>query len=302
MISVILCTYNRSQSLKQTLRSLQDMSVPRELAWELIIVDNNSRDDTKAVVQSFAESSGLTVRYVFEANQGLAHARNAGIREARGEILCFIDDDIAVHPDWVAQISHVFAQFDCIGVGGKIVPVWSCARPSWLQEEGPYRLMKVIVSFDLGEETRVIKSRFFGANMAFRRTAFERHGGFRTDLGRIGNTLMSGEDSEFCERLLRAGEKLVYGAKAIVYHPVEEQRITKGYFKSWYFNYGKLLVKRAAERGEKGRAGPFLILTNLLKRLVKWMFSLKPSQRFYYKLHFYLEAGQLVEICKGAGK
>ena len=84
MISVIVCSYNRSDSLRQTLASLAGQSRPAGHSWELIVVDNNSTDDTAELVKTFAAASGLDVRYVLEESQGLSHARNAGIRAARG--------------------------------------------------------------------------------------------------------------------------------------------------------------------------------------------------------------------------
>src|SRR5262249_35027180 len=157
---------------------------------ELIIVDNNSTDDTRAVVADFGRVSGIKVRYIFEAQQGLCYARNTGIKAAKGEIIAFTDDDVTVDPQWLRRLTSAFEQFECLGVAGKIVPVWPYQKPLWLQMEGPIRLMSVIVSFDLGEELCEIVIPPFGANMAFRKVAFEKYGFFRTDLDRSGNDLL----------------------------------------------------------------------------------------------------------------
>src|SRR5919109_2420377 len=105
MISVIVCTHNRAHRLEQTLNSLQQMTVPVDLAWELIIVDNNSNDNTKEVIDSFINKSSLHVKYVIERHQGISHARNMGIREARGHIIAFTDDDCIVDRYWITAIS-----------------------------------------------------------------------------------------------------------------------------------------------------------------------------------------------------
>src|SRR5262245_47296119 len=170
MISVLICTYNRSGELKKTLKSLEAMVAPLDLRWELLVIDNNSNDDTRAVVEEFARTAGFTVRYVFTAEQGLCHARNTGIREAKGDILVFTDDDITVDSYWLLSLQDIFARFACMGVAGKIVPLWTCEKPVWLEQmEAVVPLNKVIVSFDLGEELYDIQTPPFGANMAFRK-------------------------------------------------------------------------------------------------------------------------------------
>jgi glycosyltransferase involved in cell wall biosynthesis len=244
MISVVLCTYNRAQRLKRTLESLANMARPREEPWELVIVDNNSRDETKAVVEEFSRTGRIETRYVFEGRQGLSFARNVGIAEARGDIVTFTDDDVTVDSQWLSAVWNAFAQTDCLGVGGRIVPVWSCARPRWLEEDSRYPLMTgVILRFDLGDERRRLTTPPFGANMSFRRAAFEKYGLFRTDLGRTGTQLTGGEDTEFGRRLLSGNETLVYDPQAVIYHPVEPERLRRRYFRSWYFNYGRGLVR-----------------------------------------------------------
>jgi glycosyltransferase involved in cell wall biosynthesis len=82
MTSLILCTYNRAASLKQTLESFAQMQVPADLSWELVLVDNNSSDDTRAVAEACAKDCNLPLRYIFEPNQGISFARNAGVRAA----------------------------------------------------------------------------------------------------------------------------------------------------------------------------------------------------------------------------
>src|SRR6266540_2548384 len=126
MISAIICTYNRANSLQKTLKSLEDLVVPANLSWELIVVDNNSRDDTRAVVEGFARTARFPVRYVFAGRQGLCHARNTGITVARGEVMAFTDDDVTVDPCWLWHLKRTFDQCDCMGVAGRIVPVWTC--------------------------------------------------------------------------------------------------------------------------------------------------------------------------------
>src|SRR5271155_1594923 len=120
MISVVVCTYNRRESLRTALGSLAQLRAPADSPWELIVVDNNSSDGTPEVVKSFGAGSSFCVQYVFETNQGQSHARNAGINAARGDIVAFTDDDVTVDSGWLCELQKVFDEFDCMGVGGRV--------------------------------------------------------------------------------------------------------------------------------------------------------------------------------------
>jgi len=300
MISVILCTYNRVSTLRGTLASLQGLHVPAHVAWELIIVDNNSSDDTARVVAEYQQSAAFDVRYVFEPEQGHSHARNRGIREAKGTILAFTDDDVTVDPHWLARIHGTYERFDCIGMGGTIVPVWPREKPAWLEDRGPYRLMKAIVSFDLGDRPCVLDTPPFGANMSFKKVAFERYGLFRTDLGRQGRDLTGGEDTEFGRRLLRNNETLIYDPAVVVYHPVENERLTKRYWQRWYFAYGRMSARRGddADHGVSPSSQRRKLWRRLAGHFLRWTFALDLDRRFYHKLNFYRALGQLREACR----
>lgn len=177
MISVIVCTYNRSESLRRTLVSLAQLQAPSDTPWELLVVDNNSTDETAEVVETFSRSSSFPVRYAFAGNKGLSHARNEGIRVARGDIIAFTDDDVTVDSRWLWELQRIFDQFGCMAIGGKIIPVWTSPKPSWLKLDGPYPLRSgAVVSFDRGQEPCELRDSPFGANMAFKRVAFEKHG------------------------------------------------------------------------------------------------------------------------------
>src|SRR5690349_17754111 len=105
-ISVVVCTFNRARSLGRSLNALLALKPPPG-GYELIIVDNNSRDGTAEVVARASSQRGASappVRYIFEPAQGLSRARNAGVRAARGRILAFTDDDTLVPPDWLLQL------------------------------------------------------------------------------------------------------------------------------------------------------------------------------------------------------
>lgn len=291
MISVIVCTYNRAETLRKALNSLARVEPSAGAAPEFIVVDNNSTDETAEVVRAFAAVSPFSVQYVFEVNQGLSHARNAGISAARGDIIAFTDDDVTVDSRWLCELQRIFDQFRCMGAGGRIIPVWTGDRPSWLESGGAHaprsgvRLCGPLVSFDHGEEPCEIRVLPFGANMAFKRAAFEKYGMFRTDLGR-GSGVGLGEDSEFGARLLRAGDKLAYAPGAVVYHPVPKARLKKAHFQSHSFHSGRYMVRvdGLPENAVLWFGVPRYLFRSLLSQTWKWLLTVDSPRRFRHKL------------------
>jgi len=110
MITILICTKNRSASLLRTLQSIEGLDSPAGLQWELIVVDNNSSDDTRQVVERFRQTSGLNVVYICEVKRGASSARNAGLRKARGEVIAFTDDDMILGRDWLVNIAERCSQ------------------------------------------------------------------------------------------------------------------------------------------------------------------------------------------------
>jgi glycosyltransferase involved in cell wall biosynthesis len=299
-ISIVLCTHNRASSLRKTLDTLGQMSVPPDLRWELLVVDSDSSDDTRQAVNEFTERTGLDVRYVWEPQRGKSLALNTGIKKAKGGIIAFTDDDVRVAPEWLHELVRTFREFDCMGVGGRSVPAWGgLIRPDWLITEGPYHLVpSPILDFDQGDEAKELQIAPWGLNMAFRRSAFDKYGLFRTDLGPCGTGRILGEDIEFGGRLLRCGEKIIYSPTAVVFHPVEQQRITKNYFLQYYFNS----LGRAHIRQERWPANavlyfgvPRYIFRRFLTNCVSWFFAFDKKRRFYYKTRLYSVLGQIAE-------
>jgi glucosyl-dolichyl phosphate glucuronosyltransferase len=298
-ISVILCTYNRHKSLLEALESIKRSILPPEVSWEVIIVDNNSIDQTKTIAKIFVDKDPGRFRYIFEGRQGKSFALNSGVQAATGEILALADDDAIVDPNWLWELKRCFDEFDCLGVAGKILPIWSKEKPYWYVGEGFFKVNGPIVEYDLGHEYCKIEESHlpFGANLAFRKDVFKKYGLFRTDLGPNPGDLIRGEDTEFCIRLLDAGEKLVYSPKAIVHHPVEEERAQKRYFLSWYYALGKSFVRI------KGISPPAIyyfgvprwLLRVFFQRIIRYTFCTNPRKRFYHKVYLYRIAGEIVE-------
>jgi len=296
-VSVILCTYNRAARLQATLESFTRLVYPPSLAWELLVVDNNSNDQTRNVIQQFAATANFCVRYVFEGTQGRSAAMNAGIAVARGQIIVFTDDDILLHPGWLYSLKRTFDEYDCVAVGGKIVPTWNHPKPDWLEMED----QQAVANFDLGDDFKQIHISPMGANSAFRKDVFSKYGLFRLDLGIRGSThTITCDDTEFGLRLMRAGEKIIYCPAAIIYHPVDPDRATKRYFLSWYYYNGVSLTRTAGlpDFGVFYFGVPRWLYRELFINLGRWMFSVSANRRFHHKLRTYRSIGNIVESAR----
>jgi len=296
-ISVILCTFDRCETLAKALESVAASVLPDNLPWEVLVVDNNSRDQTRQVAEGFCQRYPGRFRYLFEPCQGKSHALNAGIREARGDILAFIDDDLTVEPTWLQNLIAPLLSGAWAGSGGRILPEPTFIAPLWLPLQEP-RALAPFAFFDLGPEAGELAEPPFGANMAFRREAFEKHGGFRTDLGpQPGNQIRS-EDSEFGARLLKAGERLRYEPGAIVYHKISANRLQKNYFLVWWFDKARADIRAfGVSRRDRWRLGgiPLVFFRRLIVWTLRWLVAVEPSRRFSCKLSVWVVAGQILE-------
>lgn len=246
-ISVIVCTHNRATTLALTLHSLAFQTVDPS-RYEVIVVDNNSTDNTKDVVECSAAFDAPRVKYVFEARQGLSYARNAGIESAHGEIVAFTDDDVELSPSWVASIFSAFQKYACAAVQGRTILHCEVCLPSWLPDE----YLDFLARVDRGPADVVWDGPLIGANMAFRKNVFERFGLFDVSLG-VGQA-GAYEETEFSHRL--RGDptiRVYYVGSALSVHKIPAGRLSKSYFRKRLYLQGFSWAKRYA--GETSRTG-----------------------------------------------
>jgi glycosyltransferase involved in cell wall biosynthesis len=281
-LSLIVCTYNRCQSLTETLESIAAQVVPDSVEWEIVVVDNNSTDSTRTVVEESSKKWPGRFRYIFEGRQGLSAARNSGIRNSRGMVLAFTDDDVITDPHWLWNLTLHLTSEEWAGSGGRIVPVWAKPLPNWMSINDPYT-MGPFVLFDAGSEPRVLDRPPYGANMAFRRNIFEKYGVFRTDLGRSGGNLNSREDIEFGERLLSAGERLRYEPSAVVFHPASENRMTERFVLRWWFWFGYGEVVQIGQPSDTRwvlSGIPLYLFRRIVRWVLQWIVTFNPPHKF----------------------
>lgn len=300
-VTVILCTYNRAVTLRKALESVARSVVPDSIDWEVLVVDNNSRDKTRETAEEFCASYPGRFRYLFEAAQGKSHALNSGIRATGAEILAFMDDDVQVDCHWLHTLTGVFAHGPWTGAGGRIRAEEGFVPPPWMETHGRYALAP-LAFFDLGPDAGETKEAPFGTNMAFKRDVFQKYGGFRTDLGPQPGSEIRNEDTEFGERLLAAGERFWYEPAALVYHSVPRERIRKSYFLRWWFDKARADVRQEGVPQRLHIAGvPLFLFRSLAAWTVRWMLSFDPGKRFSAKLNVWKIAGTIQE-CRRMSK
>jgi glucosyl-dolichyl phosphate glucuronosyltransferase len=244
--SIVIATYNRAADLRETLTSLANLSPNGD--WEVIVVDNNSTDNTRTVIETAAAQFPVNLRYVFEARQGRSPALNAGIRAARGSIIATTDDDVRVAPDWLDRAAEALERSGGDYVGGRVLPIWAAPRPKWLVDQ-PGKQWAVIALLDYGPEMLEFGTRVpLGVNMAFTRAAFDRVGVLDPDTGRRAGTLLGQEVREWCIRARKMNVRGFYAPEMAVQHVIPESRLTKQYFRRWFYWRGisrAMLYERA---------------------------------------------------------
>ena len=246
--TVLIATYNRARLLDETLHYLARMQVSRALRWDVLVVDNNSTDDTRAVVERQIAAFPVTLRYLFESTQGRSSALNTGIKASDAKILAFTDDDVRVADGWLDAAIAPLSGLDTslVYTGGPVRPIWESAPPRWLDLNrgdlwGTIAIQNHGSTPFIYEERRKVP---LGANMAVRRDVFDRVGLFRPDLGRAAGRLLLGQEvPDLLLRLRSAGLRGMYVPAMQVHHHIPTRRLTQEYFRNWWFGKG---VSRAA--------------------------------------------------------
>ena len=237
LITVVICTYRREQYLVRALTGLAGQTADPNL-YEILVVDNDAGPSVKTLVAGHANDR-VAPHYVPEPRLGLSAARNTGARLAKGRFVAFLDDDAIPNPDWIENAYRFLdACADEIAmVGGRVFPIWEAERPEWLSDA----LIPYFSMVDLGEEQQDLDCRhgIIGANMIVRRNALNEVGGFSEDLGRKGKSLLSNEEIQLKDALIKRGYRLCYVAGIDVSHHIPEDRLNKQWIKRRIYWQGR---------------------------------------------------------------
>jgi glucosyl-dolichyl phosphate glucuronosyltransferase len=298
-VSVVISTYNRCSLLARALESLLHQE-NAAVSYEILVVDNNSTDETRDITQHFIDQKLGRFRYIFEPKQGLSYARNAGIARARAEIIAFTDDDVRVSGNWVSRIKAGFTAEPSVDfLGGRVLPHWDGIPPAWLTRAHwtPLALL------DYGDQPFYVDAArpisLIGANCAFRRSAFEQVGLFCADFQRVKNGVGSLEDHEMLLRLWQAGRKGIYLPDLTVMADVQPDRLRKTYHREWHTGHGRFHAILRSELLERSKLGkimgvPAHLYRRALSDAVGWTISQILGQRdkaFGYEVRMRFFAG-----------
>lgn len=264
IISVVICSYNRADYIIGAIESLYQQTLDKQY-FEVLVVDNNSIDNTSELVQKYIEDhSDIFLHYLTESRQGASFARNTGAAFSKGNLLCFMDDDAIAYPDYLERINHFFStHVDAVGLGGRIIPKYIPEKPNWIS----YHVSSLVGNFDYYKEVVVFKPGKYPleSNMIVRKTAFDQISGFNTALPGVKGTLrIGGEGKDFFIRLQQSGGKVYYDPHIIVEHVVEVKKLTPHYM---------YRVASGIGRGERVR----------MLSIGKWSF-IKKLVEYFYKL------------------
>lgn len=207
--------------------------------WECVVVNNNSTDETVCVVERFIEEHPeFEIRLVTETKQGLSHARNCGIESSSAEVIAIIDDDEVINEEFIEAYIHLFARHpEVASAGGKIIPRYRSSRPRWMSK---YTERPIANPIDLGEGEQPFPNGMIpgGGNMAIRRSALGRYGVFDPNLGRRGELLIGGEENDLFQRLAQGGELCWYCPRAVMFHIIPDEKLTREYLDRLSYNIG----------------------------------------------------------------
>ena len=266
-VSVIVSTYTKDR-WKDVLRCIESLKNQTIKPYEIILV----LDPIDDLVNFYRDKLSNDIKIVKSDGFGLSKARNKGVLEAKGDIIAFIDDDAWADKFWLERMVKNYSDREVYGVGGRIIPVFEDRRPKWLPQELDWI---VGCSYKGMPEVKSEIRNPIGANMSFRREAFEIAGLFKEEVGRYGKKLLSGEEAEFAMRLkkITPNVKIIYDPSAVVYHRVPKSRTKLRYAlkRAFYEGYSKALLSREHDLEMESKYLIYLMRT-LINKISKFKF------------------------------
>lgn len=240
-ISVAICTWNRESLLQKTLSNLCDILLHSNLSWELIIVNNNSTDNTEEVIKRYKNS--LPIKYAFEPKPGLSNARNKAVEKADGDYIVWIDDDVLVESNWLSSYIEAFSRHpEAVVFGGPISPWFEGNPPKWLLDGWQYIQSSYAIR-DLGQKEFSFNSTNtslfpYGANFAIK-TNVQKQYSYNPELGLKAGKIIVGEETVMIQNILDSGNTGWWVPDAKVKHWLPSDRQTLIYLRRYYVGTGQ---------------------------------------------------------------
>ena len=245
-VDIGICTWNRHSLLAQTLDSLTKLRVPDFVSLAVLIVDNNSTDETPNVIERFQATVGKdkSVLSLMETCQGHTYSRNTAIDAATGQLILWTDDDVILAPDWLERYVAAAADSDAVFWGSVIEPIFQNGRPDWIEQNWDI-LKGCFAHRDLGDQpVSFSPSRLpYGANFAIK-TDIQKEFRFATELGRRGDVVLGEDELDLFRRLLAAGYSGNWVPSAVVEHVIPPDRATEKYTYDYFVGQGTALVAK----------------------------------------------------------
>src|SRR3989344_2310096 len=238
-VSVIIPTYNRSKTLKNTIKSLVSQSFDKE-KYEILVVDNDSNDDTKEVVEKIIKETdgNPLIKYIFEGNAGVHFARNRGAKEAKNEILYFTDDDMQADSNALKGLVDAFEFEKNIGTAtGLVFPKFDIEPPEWVKEHCQNSLLSVNVS--MKDNPKMVSKESFGVfncHQAVLKEVFFKTSGVHPE--NTKGVWIGDGDTVLNQDIKKLGYLFAFNPKAITYHCIPKERMTQEYVNKRIINQG----------------------------------------------------------------
>ncbi len=297
-ISAIICTHNRDNYLGAAIDSLLSQDFAE--GFEVVVIDNGSKDNTKQVVEKRLDNPRL--QYIYEPILGLSVARNTGAKAANSEILAYLDDDAVASEGWLQVLYAAYQSNSKLAIaGGKVTLLWpdKINPPRWLSPG----LAGNLGAYDLGD--RVVKIEKpgdtpRGLNYSIRRRFLDDIGGFDIHLGRVGKNLLSNEELQMTELALEKGWEVAYLPDALVAHNVSPERLKRSWFLSrgWWQGISECYREQLAGKADTGQLqrGGERFIRGLYKAVQHYS---DPAERFDKLVYAYGQIGYLNAAIQG---
>ena len=286
-VTLLVCTFNRSADLKELLETALVQETDGTFTYEVLVVDNNSTDDTRHVVENLIRKGHTNLRYLFEPRQGKAFALNTGLAAAQGHIYTIADDDFILPRMWVRQIVEAFRRHpEASFVSGKVLPLWPADVPAWASGTDHWSALALA---DYGDQPFFADQNRQVCLLAcsFRRRDVDAVGGYRTALG-VSKDLIGGvEDLEILQRLWKSGRKGIYLPDISFQHKVPANRLTMAYHRRWHTGHGRFYARLRDEQFERSKARLFDVPLHVFRQAgnaalawAKWQLLRRPREAF----------------------